>query len=97
MLKVTAVPANHCPGSVMFLFERLDGLRHSTKVARRILYTGDFRFQQSLHLIFLGLTIYGHKHWMDQRFSNVGKVEHKRIVHIFTLPSTTIYPCFQVR
>ena len=42
--KVTAVPANHCPGSVMFLFERLEGLRHSTKVARRILYTGDFRF-----------------------------------------------------
>ena len=27
----------------MFLFERLEGLRHSTKVARRILYTGDFR------------------------------------------------------
>ena len=45
MFEVTAVPANHCPGSVMFLFERLDGLRHSTKVARRILYTGDFRFQ----------------------------------------------------
>ena len=44
MLKVTAVPANHCPGSVMFLFERLDGLKHSTNVARRILYTGDFRF-----------------------------------------------------
>ena len=42
--KVTAVPANHCPGSVMFLFERLDGLKHSTNVARRILYTGDFRF-----------------------------------------------------
>ena len=38
------MPANHCPGSVMFLFERLEGLRHSTKVARRILYTGDFRF-----------------------------------------------------
>ena len=28
----------------MFLFERLEGLRHSNKVARRILYTGDFRF-----------------------------------------------------
>ena len=55
MLKVTAVPANHCPGSVMFLFERLDGLRHSTKVARRILYTGDFRFHQSVHLVYLGL------------------------------------------
>ena len=56
MLKVTAVPANHCPGSVMFLFERLDGLKHSTKVARRILYTGDFRLQQMLpHLVVLGL------------------------------------------
>jgi len=46
-LQVTAVPANHCPGSVMFLFERLEGLRHSTKVARRILYTGDFRFDHA--------------------------------------------------
>jgi len=46
-LQVTAVPANHCPGSVMFLFERLEGLRHSTKVARRILYTGDFRFDHT--------------------------------------------------
>lgn len=40
-LRVTAIPANHCPGSVMFLFETLvDG-----SVGYRILYTGDFRFE----------------------------------------------------
>lgn len=33
-LTVTCVPSGHCPGSVMFLFE---------KNARAILYTGDFR------------------------------------------------------
>ena len=39
-LRVTAMDANHCPGSVMFLFEKLstDG-----EVELRILYTGDFR------------------------------------------------------
>ena len=40
-LRVTPVDANHCPGSVMFLFERL----HEGKVEKRILYTGDFRFE----------------------------------------------------
>ena len=41
-LRVTAMDANHCPGSVMFLFEKLgaDG-----EVVLRILYTGDFRFE----------------------------------------------------
>ena len=41
-LRVTAMDANHCPGSVMFLFEKLgaDG-----QVELRILYTGDFRFE----------------------------------------------------
>lgn len=33
-LIVTAIPAGHCPGSVMFIFETID---------HRILYTGDFR------------------------------------------------------
>lgn len=33
-LTVTAIPAAHCPGSVMFLFEQDD---------QKILYTGDFR------------------------------------------------------
>lgn len=31
---VTAIPAGHCPGSVMFLFEQ--NFKH-------VLYTGDFR------------------------------------------------------
>ena len=41
-LRVTAMDANHIPGSVMFLFEKLgvDG-----QVELRILYTGDFRFE----------------------------------------------------
>ena len=46
---VTAISANHCPGSIMFLFEHDD---------LRTLYTGDFRFEnirlesiESLHHI----------------------------------------------
>ena len=39
-LRVTGVPSNFCPGSLMFLFERLDS---DQAVERRILYTGDFR------------------------------------------------------
>lgn len=34
ILFVTCIPAGHCPGSVMFLFEHIDKL---------VLYTGDFR------------------------------------------------------
>ena len=40
-LRVTALQANHCPGSLMFMFERLDA---EGAVSKRILYTGDFRF-----------------------------------------------------
>ncbi|XP_077301179.1 protein artemis-like [Arctopsyche grandis] len=36
---VTLIPAGHCPGSVMFLFEKCDGIR--------ILYTADFRMTVS--------------------------------------------------
>ena len=39
-LKVTTIPANHCPGSVMFLFEFGED-----KILQNILYTGDFRFE----------------------------------------------------
>ena len=44
-LKVTGIGANHCPGSLMFLFEKYntdeDRIEH---VEKRILYTGDFRY-----------------------------------------------------
>ncbi|XP_023328032.1 protein artemis [Eurytemora carolleeae] len=43
-LRITAIGANHCPGSVMFLFERLD---EEGNIIKRILYTGDFRFDDS--------------------------------------------------
>ncbi|KAK0392787.1 hypothetical protein NLU13_2282 [Sarocladium strictum] len=37
--KVTMIPANHCPGSSLFLFEKT----MANGVARRILHCGDFR------------------------------------------------------
>ena len=40
-LRVTAVSSNHCPGSVMFMFEKLN---REENVETRILYTGAFRF-----------------------------------------------------
>jgi DNA cross-link repair 1C protein len=43
-IKVTAIGANHCPGSVMFLFEKLQE-QDSNVIEKRILYTGDFRFE----------------------------------------------------
>lgn len=45
-LRVTSIPAHHCPGSVMFLFERLssEDPASETWVKNRILYTGDFRY-----------------------------------------------------
>ena len=53
-VKITAIPANHCPGSVMFLFEKLtsktveDGSgseEEKATITYRVLYTGDFRFE----------------------------------------------------
>ena len=57
-LRVTAMDANHIPGSVMFLFEKLgvDG-----QVELRILYTGDFRSVFST-LIGRGMSMLG-SHW----------------------------------
>ena len=57
-LRVTGIPSQFCPGSLMFLFERLEetekevelslrtvtSLLYSPQVEKRILYTGDFRF-----------------------------------------------------
>ncbi|KAJ6782489.1 hypothetical protein PWT90_05292 [Aphanocladium album] len=40
--KVTMVSANHCPGSSMFVFEKVVGERHN-KSLKRILHCGDFR------------------------------------------------------
>ena len=44
-LRVTAIPANHCPGSVMFLFEVMKECPDEETPEWRILYTGDFRFE----------------------------------------------------
>ena len=44
-LRTTAIPSNHCPGSLMFLFERLDS---EGEICKTILYTGDFRFDNPL-------------------------------------------------
>lgn len=40
--KVTMIPANHCPGSSMFVFEKVVG-SGSNRRTKRILHCGDFR------------------------------------------------------
>ena len=49
-LRVTAIPANHCPGSVMFLFEAMTEPPDEETPEWRILYTGDFRFEEPFDL-----------------------------------------------
>lgn len=39
---VTMIPANHCPGSSLFLFERIIGKGSNPKI-QRVLHCGDFR------------------------------------------------------
>ena len=41
-VEVTMIPANHCPGSSLFLFEKVVGKGKSPKV-QRVLHCGDFR------------------------------------------------------
>ena len=41
-VEVTMIPANHCPGSSLFLFEKVTGRGKNPKV-HRILHCGDFR------------------------------------------------------
>lgn len=41
-VEVTMIPANHCPGSSLYLFEKVVGKGKSTKV-QRVLHCGDFR------------------------------------------------------
>lgn len=58
-VRVTAIPANHCPGSIMFLYESLSDDGSSAAPTHRILYTGDFRFENipltSLNALHLNL------------------------------------------
>ncbi|KZF23680.1 DRMBL-domain-containing protein [Xylona heveae TC161] len=40
---VTMIPANHCPGSSLFLFEKVLGKRGKSLKMQRVLHCGDFR------------------------------------------------------
>ena len=75
-LKVTAIPADHCPGSVMFLFETGED-----QTKKNILYTGDFRWEnysfegiQALHDS-EGNTIPIHEMYLDTTFCSLNYKE----------------------
>jgi DNA cross-link repair 1A protein len=44
---VTMIPANHCPGSAMFLFEKVSG-QGPTRRLQRVLHCGDFRANREM-------------------------------------------------
>lgn len=46
---ITMIPANHCPGSSLFLFEKVLGKGNNPKI-QRVLHCGDFRACQA-HLV----------------------------------------------
>lgn len=76
---VTALPANHCPGSVMFHVER-DGVGS-------VLYTGDFRLDDGVRRALAGLppvdTAYVDCTYSDQRYSFPPQEEAvRRVVEI---------------
>ncbi|XP_076469527.1 uncharacterized protein LOC143299904 [Babylonia areolata] len=56
---VTALPAGHCPGSVMFLIEGKEG---------RVLYTGDFRWEKNYATTLPALCVNGHLKKIDSMY-----------------------------
>ena len=71
-LNVVGLPSNHCPGSLMFMFERLNTEKI---VEKRILYTGDFRFEDpsmplsSLHALHVNNSpLQIHELYLDTKF-----------------------------
>ncbi|KAF1989640.1 DRMBL-domain-containing protein [Aulographum hederae CBS 113979] len=42
-VKVTMIPANHCPGSSLFLFEKFLNAKSNPPKVQRVLHCGDFR------------------------------------------------------
>ncbi|PVD24277.1 hypothetical protein C0Q70_14748 [Pomacea canaliculata] len=58
-LMVTALPAGHCPGSVMLLFEGHEGTA---------LYTGDFRWEKNYAVTLPALCVNGHMKEIDSMY-----------------------------
>ena len=48
VVTVRAFDAHHCPGSCMFLFEMFEGKGHNLHPFFSMLYTGDFRYDESM-------------------------------------------------
>jgi hypothetical protein len=77
-MAITALPANHCPGSVMF---------HFRKGGESVLYTGDFRLDDEVRAALEGLgpvdTLYLDSTYADPRYSFPSKEEAtKEVVRI---------------
>lgn len=62
LISVTSVSAGHCPGSVMFLFERNN---------ISVLYTGDFRINPLDLSKLKGLHYYENSKWIPRKFTKI--------------------------
>lgn len=81
-VRVTMISANHCPGSSIFLFEKVIGAGQNPKV-NRVLHCGDFR-AHPLHV--------QHPQLMPETFDSVSKKRKVQLIDSVYLDTTYLNP-----